>query len=224
MHASRTICSNHSRHFEYVVGHPRIDARHARTKMRRPETRVLTGWGNYPRAECEVLTPESRREVARCLRPGGTIARGLGRSYGDPAINAGGAVVVCTEIDHFIQLGNEEHDKQVKGVSAEVRRKLVSHAWPGNVRELKSTLESMLVLAQNDLLDIEDLPDEIRGSTDLVPVSRQAFPAGITMQEGEKLLIQQTLQQTGGNREQAAKVLNIGARTLYRKLKEYGLS
>jgi two-component system response regulator HydG len=127
-------------------------------------------------------------------------------------------------IDHFIQLGNEEHGKHVKGVSSEVRRKLVNHRWQGNVRELKSTIESMLVLAQDDMLDVDDLPDEIRGSTDLVPVNRPSFPTGITMQEGEKLLIQQTLQQTEGNREKAAKVLNIGARTLYRKLKEYGLS
>ena len=89
---------------------------------------------------------------------------------------------------------------------------------------LSLVVSPMLVLAQDEQLEFDDLPDEIRGSTDLVPVSRPAFPVGMTMQDGEKLLIEQTLQQTGGNREKAAKILNIGARTLYRKLKEYGLS
>jgi two-component system, NtrC family, response regulator HydG len=69
------------------------------------------------------------------------------------------------------------------------------------------------------------LPDDIRGTTDLV-VSQPGGgfnTAGLTMEQMEKLHIVNTLKMTGGNREKTAKILGIGARTLYRKLREYSL-
>lgn len=125
-------------------------------------------------------------------------------------------------IDHFIRRANEEYDKQVEGITPQARRKLMNYSWPGNVRQLKSTIDSMAVLAPGKTLDMDDLPDEVRGSTEIVPVSTSTL-AGMTLQEAERFLIEHTLKLTGGNREKAAKMLNIGARTLYRKLKEYGV-
>jgi two-component system response regulator HydG len=68
----------------------------------------------------------------------------------------------------------------------------------------------------------DDLPERIRASRDLVPASAAGM-TGLTMAQVEPLMIERTLQATGGNREQAAKILDIGTRTLYRKIKEYGL-
>ncbi len=61
----------------------------------------LSGWGKYPVARCQVQAPETVEELRAALRPG-AIARGLGRSYGDPALNEGGLVVDCTGLDRYL--------------------------------------------------------------------------------------------------------------------------
>jgi len=126
-------------------------------------------------------------------------------------------------IDHFIKRANEEHGKQVEGITPEAVRRLTSYHWEGNVRQLQNTISAMVVLAENATLDVGDIPDPIRGSTEIVPVGKTGL-AGRTLEEIERVAITETLKLTQGNRERAAKVLGIGARTLYRKLKEYGLT
>jgi two-component system response regulator HydG len=125
-------------------------------------------------------------------------------------------------IQHFIKIAAESHGKQVDSISPEAVRKLTSPQWPGNVRELRSVIEQMVVLADGPELDVDDLPDYLHGTTDIV-VSHGLSTAGLTMEQLEKLHIANTLQMAGGNREKTAKLLGIGARTLYRKLREYDL-
>jgi len=126
-------------------------------------------------------------------------------------------------IDHFIKQANIEHGKDVAGIDPEAVRRLTNYHWEGNVRQLQNTISAMVVLAESPMLDVSDIPDPIRGSTDLVPVGHPGV-AGRTLEEIERVAIAETLKLTQGNRERAAKVLGIGARTLYRKLKEYGLT
>lgn len=126
-------------------------------------------------------------------------------------------------VEHFIEEANVRHGKHVTGISSEALRRLTNHQWPGNVRELRSAIDSMVVLAENEKIDQDDLPDNLRGSTDIVLASGTST-AGMSMSDVEKLHIVSTLKLTGGNREKAAKILGIGARTLYRKLKEFGLN
>ncbi len=125
-------------------------------------------------------------------------------------------------VQHFIERACELHGKKVTSITPEAVRRLAAQQWPGNIRELRSVVEQMVVLAESEVLDVDDLPDSIRATTDIVPVA--AFStAGLTMEQLEKLHIASTLKLTGGNREKTAKMLGIGARTLYRKLREYGL-
>jgi len=125
-------------------------------------------------------------------------------------------------VDHFLHEAADVHNKPVASVGGEVLRKLSAYRWPGNVRELRSVIDQMVVLADGTELGVDDLPEVIRGSTDIILASAPST-AGLTMQQMEKLHIANTLKLTGGNREQTAKMLGIGARTLYRKLREYGL-
>ena len=125
-------------------------------------------------------------------------------------------------IDHFLGEACKVHDKKVESIGPEPVRRLTAHQWPGNVRELRSVVDQMVVLADQPELEVDDLPEHIRGSTEIVLASGPST-AGLTMEQMERLHIANTLKLTGGNREKTAKMLGIGARTLYRKLREYGL-
>lgn len=129
-------------------------------------------------------------------------------------------------IEHFIRLFSKRHGKAIKSVSTAARRRLMAYDWPGNVRELRNTIESMVVVDFDGVLDVDDLPREL-----LDEARQDAEPSndhlsglvGKPLAEIEKLFIAETLAMTGGNREEAAHILGIGERTLYRKIKEYQL-
>ena len=122
----------------------------------------------------------------------------------------------------FIQQANLENDMKFEGISAEALRKLGNYRWPGNVRELRNVIHQMCLEGEEPTLDVSDLPDSLRASTDIVPVGPPNL-AGMSMADVERLHIMNTLRMFGGNREKTAKALGIGARTLYRKLHDYGL-
>jgi DNA-binding NtrC family response regulator len=126
-------------------------------------------------------------------------------------------------IHHFVQQAAELHRKPVRQVSPECLRLLMNYRWPGNVRELRNVINQMVVFAEGDTLDVNDLPatPPISATTDIVPVRPRPFSA--TLKELEMVAIQHALAANQGNREKAAKQLGIGARTLYRKIKEYGI-
>ena len=125
-------------------------------------------------------------------------------------------------VHRFIDQANHEHQTAFTGASPEVMRKLVNYTWPGNVRELRNVVFRMSLEAEGPVLEVDDLPDNLRASTDIVRLGPPNL-AGMTMADVEKLHIMNTLRMFGGNREKTAKALGIGARTLYRKLRDYGL-
>lgn len=129
-------------------------------------------------------------------------------------------------IDHFIRLFSRKHGKQIKGVSPVARRKLLAFDWPGNVRQLRNVVESMVVVDYDGLLDVDDLPEELADPAEPVAAPASQSLTGLvgrSLEEVERMFITETLRVTGGNREEAARILGIGERTLYRKIKEYGL-
>ena len=99
----------------------------------------------------------------------------------------------------------------------------MAYPWPGNVRELRNVIENMMALATTEKLEISDLPAEIYRPPGHLASERFDSLAGISIEEAEKRLIRNTLKMVGQNREQAANILGIGERTLYRKIKEYDL-
>jgi two-component system response regulator HydG len=127
-------------------------------------------------------------------------------------------------IEHFIEQANQAHGTRIRGVAPEARRVLMAYPWPGNVRQLRNVIENMVVLAPGERLGVEDLPPEIYRPPGDSSQQQLGQLAGISLEEAEKELIRNTLKMTGGNREQAAGMLGIGERTLYRKIKEYDLS
>ena len=127
-------------------------------------------------------------------------------------------------VDHYLRSLAAEHNREVRGITPEARAVLVRYPWPGNVRELRNVVENMVLLARTDVIDVGDVPEAIRGHASSGAASGGFDLAGRSMAEMERLLIQANLELVEGNRQKAARILGIGERTLYRKLKEYGLS
>src|SRR6476660_4944187 len=107
-------------------------------------------------------------------------------------------------------------------VSPEVMRRFQQFRWPGNVRELRHMLESMMVLAEGEMLTERDLPERIADGSQN-SASPKEIPSGLTMEELERLAITRALDQFAGNRTHAANRLGISVRTLQRKLRQYEL-
>ena len=126
-------------------------------------------------------------------------------------------------VEHFLRQSAEEHGVKITGVTGEAMRVLMGYPWPGNVRQLRNVVENMVVLASGTKLDVRDLPAEIYRPPQEVIDGQFVQLAGLSLEQAERELIRSTLKMTGGNREQAAKILAIGERTLYRKISEYGL-
>ncbi len=127
-------------------------------------------------------------------------------------------------VDHFLSEFSTQHGRAVRGLAPEARTGLLRYDWPGNVRELKNTLESMVLLARSPVLGLDDVPETVRvGGGGGAARSAGSDLAGRSLAEVERDLIRENLKAFGGNREKTAKVLGIGERTLYRKIKEYGL-
>lgn len=124
---------------------------------------------------------------------------------------------------HFISQLNERLGKQIKGVADAVMSSLVRHSWPGNVRELENMIERAAVLAEGDTVLTEHLPSQI-GLQNAPPELETLFE-GYSLKAAQKImeekLIIRALQETGGNRTQAAKLLEISHPSLLSKIKAY---
>jgi two-component system response regulator HydG len=126
---------------------------------------------------------------------------------------------------HFIKDFNTLHGKQVTTVAEPVRRAMMAYEWPGNVRELRNFVESLVVLDVDGVLGLDDVQDGQVLKTPL-PSGHAAGPSSLVgrpLSEVERYYTEQALSLTEGNREEAAKILGIGERTLYRNIKEWEL-
>ncbi|QDV24999.1 sigma-54-dependent transcriptional regulator [Aureliella helgolandensis] len=135
-------------------------------------------------------------------------------------------------MDHFRKMFIKRHGKSPCSFAPAVTRRFYSYSWPGNIRQLRNFVETMVVLDTDGVLDLNDLPPELSEASDLSPTtgseSADLLPSagdssliGRTMNDIERWAIEETLRLTAGNRDEAAKILSIGARTLYRKLDKY---
>jgi two-component system response regulator HydG len=125
-------------------------------------------------------------------------------------------------VHFFEKQATEKYNKPIDGIDPDAMQVLMNYSWPGNVRQLRNAIDTMVVLSNGIKLTVADLPPDIRPAGGEV-VGGLDNVAGIRLEQLEKEAIDKTLKMVHGNREQAAKLLGIGERTLYRKIKEYGL-
>ena len=128
---------------------------------------------------------------------------------------------------HFIELHNKELGKNIKEMSKEAQRALLEYSYPGNVRELSNILEHAMVLTDDDTIEFDDLPREIKGYQ-IREMGRnnniyKENLLGLSLKEVETMLIRATLIDNNGNKKKSAEILGISERGLYNKTKKYNI-
>ena len=126
-------------------------------------------------------------------------------------------------VEHFLREAAERHGKPAREIAPETLDILMSYRWPGNVRELKNAVESMVLLSRGDRITPDAVPPYVRPTAGEMPDILKSL-SGLPVQDVEQALITNTLRDVGGNRERASQLLGISTRTLYRKIKDFGLS
>ncbi|KAB2901338.1 MAG: sigma-54-dependent Fis family transcriptional regulator [Kofleriaceae bacterium] len=122
---------------------------------------------------------------------------------------------------HFLKRISERTGKAVTSISPDASRKLLDYDWPGNVRELENGIERAVALARMSEIQVDDLPAKIREHHSTRLVIEGDDPSElVTMSEMERRYVRRVLDACGGNKTQAAKVLGIDRRSLYRRLEE----
>ena len=128
-------------------------------------------------------------------------------------------------VSRFITDSNGAFAREIEGIDPDALRHLENYDWPGNVRQLKNCIENMCVLTSNNVLQVSDIPNDIHGApstgTSLAPLT--AFD-GLPLSGIEEFMIRHHIERLDGNRSKVAAALGISERTLYRKLREYGIN
>ena len=122
-------------------------------------------------------------------------------------------------VHNFLTRAASRMKKDVSSVSADAMTALMNYRWPGNVRELEHAVERAVILANNPNIRVRDLPPEVTQKPRVRPGDDT-----LDLQQQEKVMIERALERFGGNRRKAAEALKIGTVTLWRKMKQYGLS
>jgi DNA-binding NtrC family response regulator len=127
-------------------------------------------------------------------------------------------------VSHFLRKYAGQNHKDVTAIQQQALQRLEAYDWPGNVRELENVIERAVVLGQGPTMGIVELPDHLQEKEPVLPANDHfSLPVNATLAEIERAAIVQALQQSSGNRQAAARTLDIGVATLYRKLKTYRL-
>jgi DNA-binding NtrC family response regulator len=125
---------------------------------------------------------------------------------------------------HFLDEANRELNKKVKGFSPDSAKQLLSYGWPGNVRELKNIVRRAVLLCESDNISLTELGLDFfkqPGKPETAKDSHNTLEDATRRVERD--LIGKALEQTGGNKIKAAKLLQMNRKTLYRKIKNLGL-
>jgi DNA-binding NtrC family response regulator len=121
-------------------------------------------------------------------------------------------------VAHFVQRYSEQYGVAPKQVTPDALARLTAHEWPGNIRELQNVIERAFALSSADTITLTEIPTPLTTSA-----SSPAEPGALTLEDAERSAIIAALAQSGGNKNEAARLLGIDRQRLYRKIQKYGL-
>jgi len=133
-------------------------------------------------------------------------------------------------VRHFIERTNERRNRSVTGITGRALELLLAYNWPGNIRQIENTIERMVLLSLGGQLDLDDVPERIRSSAQVLELERDIMSEPLLPTEGidlrdaverfENALIRQALERSGWNKNRAAAILQMNRTTLVEKLKK----
>jgi transcriptional regulator with PAS, ATPase and Fis domain len=126
-------------------------------------------------------------------------------------------------IQHFIGEFNRKHNLRIEGITDEAAALMKAYSWPGNVRELRNVIERSAVLAKTEWIEEGNLPPYIRNGSSTNPQKLVFAVGATTVADAERELILKTLQLADQNKAEAARQLGVDVKTIYNKLKTYGI-
>jgi Nif-specific regulatory protein len=129
-------------------------------------------------------------------------------------------------VDHFVKKYQTKTSKVIKSISQELVDRFTAYDWPGNIRELENIINRMIIFAEEEKLTLKDIPSDFQkiiGKSDMVSEIFKNNDEISNIKELEKEHILRTLQKTGGNKSEAAKLLGLKRTTLIERMKKYGL-
>lgn len=127
-------------------------------------------------------------------------------------------------IDHYINQFSNKYRKQPKVFTQKSMDRLMSYSWPGNLRELRNVIERLVVIVEENMIDVEQLPIQInRYERPVYSNGSLTIPLGSSIEDVEKTLIHHTLTSVGNNKSEAARILGFSRQTLHNKLNDYGI-
>ena len=126
--------------------------------------------------------------------------------------------------DFFLKQYAEKNRRLIKGFTPRATDLLMRYDWPGNVRELENIIERAVIMARGEVITPLEFPSDLQKLDEELKTAQVDLSTGRSLKEVEKDMILRTLEETGGNRTHAAKILGISRRTLQLKLKEYGIN
>ena len=124
--------------------------------------------------------------------------------------------------NYFLIKFSQKIGKKIISISDDYLEVLKKHTWKGNIRELRNIIERSVILEDSNVLSIDSLPFDLQQSQISQTASKTL--SAFSMASAEKIHIQKTLNYTKGNKAEAARLLEIGIATLYRKIEEYRIS
>ena len=129
-------------------------------------------------------------------------------------------------VDHFINKHNTAFDLSIRSITQAAMEKIKAYNWPGNVRDLENAIQSAMILSSTDIIQVENLPVRVRGYEQVDPIlhsDTETNPVKEVNIQAEKELIINTLAKCSYNRTLTAETLQISRKTLFNKMKRYGL-
>jgi two-component system response regulator AtoC len=139
-----------------------------------------------------------------------------------PLRTRGNDILVLAQ--HFVERFASIAGKPVRGILPAAAEKLLAYAWPGNVRELQNCIERAVTLCRYSEVTADDLPEKVQNSKRAPAVIASDEPSDlVSMEEIERRYVLRVFEATGRNKSLAAKILGFNRKTLYRKLRRYGV-
>ncbi len=123
-------------------------------------------------------------------------------------------------VDYFIEKFAKSAKRPVQGIDKDALAALMRYGWPGNVRELEHVIERAVLLGNDPMIRLEELPAYGAAEPPIAPLAA-AVARAYTLRELEREYIQRVLEEANGNKTEAAKILGVDRTTLYRKLEDY---